>query len=306
MCVNYFYIYKNKLMSSDNFRIYYNQENTNSGNTNSGFRIYYTQENTNSGNTNSGFRIYDTEEYNDEIIVLSDIATYITGDQIWLLNGNTTILYYQTLIVPINEQLLTNSFTLTNNGTINLLGTIRNSDTFEYDIYNCVTINNGIINIFSSGTISANFNTTNIFTNNSIVNNNGGNIISQEDSVIINTTDSVINNTGNIITNISYTINYGIINNTMGGLIVINNYGFTLWFNYGTIYNTGGIIINTNSLSIFTNNGIVYNNNGGEIDNTIGTFVNDSGIIHNPLTDNGCGIGIISVPITTGIVDESC
>ena len=68
----------------------------------------------------------------------------------------------------------------------------------------------------------------------------------------------------------------------------------------------GGIISNTYSLSIFTNNGTIYNNDGSEINNTNGSFVNDNGIIHNPLTDHGCGIGTISVPITTGIVDESC
>jgi len=275
------------------------------------FRIYDTktrskyQENTNSGNTNSGFRIYDTYEYNDEFIVLSDIATYngIVGDyQIWLLNGNTTILSYQTLIIPIGQELQTNSFTLTNDGTIDILGSIRNGDISEY---NCVTINNGTINVFSGGTLSAVGNDTNIFTNNYVVNNNNGLIVSINYSIIIN--NNVINNNyGTIITNSSDTVNYGIIYNA-GGILSNYNYSPFSLINDGTIYNTsGGIIINTYSLSIFTNNGTIYNNDGSLIDNNYGTFVNDNGIIHNPLTDNGCGIGIISVPITTGIVDESC
>ena len=280
-------------MSSINFRIYDTETRSN------------YQENTNSGNTNSGFRIYDTYEYSDEFIVLSDIATYngIIGDyQIWLLNGNTTILSYQTLIIPTEQELQTNSFTLTNDGTINILGSIRNGETTDY---NCVTINNGIINIFSGGALSAIGNDTNVFTNNYVVNNNTGGVIVSIDYANI-TNNSVINNYGTIITNSSDTINYGIIYNT-GGVLSNYNYSPFSWLNYGTIYNTGGgIISNTYSLSIFTNNGTIYNNDGSLIDNTNGSFVNDNGIIHNPLTDHGCGIGTIAVPITTGIVDESC
>jgi len=101
-------------------------------------------------------------------IALTNIATF-NGIN-WLLNKDTTILACQTLEISTGQELQTNHFTLTNNGTINVRGTIRNAqDTFGN---NSVTINNGAINIFPTGTIVA-VDSGSIITNNGVVNNYG-------------------------------------------------------------------------------------------------------------------------------------
>ena len=122
-------------------------------------------------------------------VTLGSIATFDGTN--WLLNQDTTILECQTLEIPAGQELQTNHFTLTNNGTINVRGTIRNAQ--DTGGNNSITINNGTINIFSTGTIVA-VDIGSIITNNGIVNNYGD----------------------------FYCQTYGVINNNSGGRI--NNY----------------------------------------------------------------------------------
>ena len=214
-------------------------------------------------------------------ISLASIAT-LNNPNIWFLNANTTILACQTLLIPADTELQTNSFTLTNNGTITLRGHLRNADSFHFNPTNYVTINNGIINILGTGTLVAVFNASNQFINNTIVNNRGFAITAQQGGICINN---------------------GVINNFPGSRIQTN---ISTFENYGTINNSGGTIFVNPIFSTFLNGGIVYNNNGGVIDNG-DTFNNTNGIIHNPLTDTGCGIGIFTGNnITGGIIDELC
>jgi len=189
-------------------------------------------------------------------ISLEDIATF-DGEEIWLLNQDTTILLCEVLEIPASQELQTNHFTLTNNGTIKLRGTIRNSqDTFGN---NSVTINNGTINVFSTGTIVA-VDGGSIITNNGII-NNYGDFYCQTYGVINNNAGGRINNysafsgsTGGFRLNADGTFNnVGIfINNT--GATIKNAFGATI-YNYG-----GGLITNngdiTNAGDIFTGNSI--------------------------------------------------
>ena len=209
-------------------------------------------------------------------ITLANIATF-NGTN-WLLNGDTTILACQTLEIPAGQELQTNHFTLTNNGTINVRGTIRNAQ--DTGGNNSVTINNGTINIFSTGTIVA---------------VDGGSII---------TNNGIVNNYGDF-----YCQTYGVINNNAGGQI--NNYsafsgstgGFRLNAN-GTFNNVGIFINNTGATSYNASGATIYNNNGGIITNN-GTFDN-IGDIYSPTSDIGCGIGTINGTITGNLPINAC
>jgi len=214
-------------------------------------------------------------------ITLTNIATTNDGGINWLLNVNTTILACQTLEIPVNQELQTNHFTLTNNGTINVRGTIRNAQ--DTGGNNSITINNGTINIFSTGTIVA---------------VDGGSII---------TNNGIINNYGDL-----YCQTYGIINNNAGGQI--NNYsafsggpggtgGFRLNAD-GTFNNVGVFINNTDATIRNANNATIYNNNGGIITNN-GTFTNN-GDIYNPTVSTTCGIGTITGTITGTQPIDAC
>ena len=217
-------------------------------------------------------------------ITLANIATF-NGTN-WLLNGNTTILACQTLEIPAGQELQTNHFTLTNNGTINVRGTIRNDQDTPGN--NSVTINNGIINIFSTGTIVA-VNVT-VVISGSIITNNG-----------------IINNYGDF-----FCQTYGIINNNAGGRI--NNYsafsgttgtgGFRLNFR-GTFNNVGVFINNTGATINNAFDATIYNNNGGIITNN-GTFTNN-GIINNADGFSTCGVGTINGTISgVGTIGTAC
>jgi hypothetical protein len=213
-------------------------------------------------------------------ISLADIATFgsygpYTG---WLLNGNTTILLCEVLEIPATEYLFPNHFTLTNNGTINLRGIIRNAqDTGGND---CITINNGTINIFSTGTIVA-VDTGSIITNNGIV-NNYGDFLCQTSGVINNTAGGRINN-------------YSAFSGGTGGFRV--NYIAT-FKNVGVfINNTGATILNANNATG------IYNYGGGTIINN-GTFTNNGNIFTGNST---CGIGTITgTIINTGTITTGC
>ena len=205
-------------------------------------------------------------------VTLASIATF---DGInWLLNQDTTILECQTLEIPAGQELQTNHFTLTNNGTINVRGTIRNAQDTSGN--NSVTINNGTINIFPTGTIVA-------VDNGGIITNNG-----------------IVNNYGDF-----FCQTFGIINNNAGGQI--NNYssysgisgGFRL--NYKGTFNNVGVFINNTGATIFnaSNATGIYNNNGGIITNNGGTITNN-GYIYSPTTATTCGIGTITGSAITG------
>jgi hypothetical protein len=237
-----------------------------------------------------------------EFVNLADIATDTfpteTFDKLWLLNQDTTILSNQILIIPLNQQLQTNAFTLTNNGIINVFGNIRNGQNFDTNTQNFKTINNATINIFSTGSIVAIDNISNQFINNGIV-NNGGFVTIQSGGVGLNNAGAIINNTGTIQNNIATITNNGTIQNKETGILFINSDEF---FNNSIINNSGGNLVFNNSFSVFTNNGIFFNNNGGRINNTDGVFTNN-GTIHNG--NSVCGEGIIDVPVG-GTIDNSC
>jgi len=175
-------------------------------------------------------------------ITLADIATF-NGTN-WLLNGDTTILACQTLEIPVGQELQTNHYTLTNNGTINVRGNLRNAQ--DTDGNNSVTINNGTINIFSTGAIVA-VDSGSIITNNGIVNNYGD----------------------------FFCQTYGVINNNAGG--IINNYsaysgetgGFRLNED-GTFNNVGVFINNIGAISYNASGATIYNYGGGLITNNSG------------------------------------
>jgi len=212
-------------------------------------------------------------------VTLADIATF---DGInWLLNGDTTILACQTLEIPAGQELQTNHFTLTNNGTINVRGTIRNAQ--DTGGNNSITINNGTINIFSTGTIVA-VDGGSIFTNNGVVNNYGD----------------------------FYCQTYGVINNNAGGRI--NNYsafsgstgGFRLNAD-GTFNNVGIFINNTGATIKNAVNATIYIYGGGLITNNSGGLITNAGEIFTGIPP--CGIGIINGPGTitnTGIIAQGC
>jgi len=212
-------------------------------------------------------------------VTLADIATF---DGInWLLNGDTTILACQTLEIPAGQELQTNHFTLTNNGTINVRGTIRNAQ--DTGGNNSITINNGTINIFSTGTIVA-VDGGSIFTNNGVVNNYGD----------------------------FYCQTYGVINNNAGGRI--NNYsafsgstgGFRLNAD-GTFNNVGIFINNTGATIKNAVNATIYIYDGGLITNNSGGLITNAGEIFTGIPP--CGIGIINGPGTitnTGIIAQGC
>ena len=191
----------------------------------------------------------------------------------------------QTLEIPVGQELQTNHFTLTNNGTINVRGTIRNAQ--DTGGNNSITINNGTINIFSTGTIVA---------------VDGGSII---------TNNGIINNYGDF-----YCQTYGVINNNIGGRI--NNYsafsggpggtgGFRL--NAAGIFNNVGIFINNTGATIKNASAAtIYNYGGGIIFNN-SIFTNDD-IIYSPVLPyvSSCGYGTLTgFPIVgTGTIQNGC
>jgi len=221
------------------------------------------------------------------IVSLADIATFDAGEG-WLLNRNKTLLLCEVLEIPVDETLLPNGFTLTNNGTINVIGILRNvglvGDT------NSITINNGTINVFSSGSIAvsiAAFGAVATFTNNGILNNNGD-IFCQTLGVINNTSGGRINN------NSSYAGGIG---------------GFRL--NSRGTFNNSGVFINNGTITLTRDGageGIIYNNNGGTITNN--GIINNAGTINNANGLSTCGVGTISgsaiINIDTGTTGTAC
>jgi len=237
-------------------------------------------------------------------VTLTDIATLNNGN-IWFLNNNTTILTCQTLIIPLNTELQTNAFTLTNNGTINLFGSIRNAHSFNTTGMNYRTINNGTINIFAGGRIEVVDSDTNQFINNGIVNNKGV-IVTQFGGICINNSSGRIINTsgGEILNNFSIITNFGIIENNTVCFINNNNNGEFYNKNIGKIFNTGGIINNAGG-DRFINDGIIFNNNGGIID-TRGSIFTNNGTIQNSLISSLCGVGTLIGTITGGTIGNLC
>ena len=206
-------------------------------------------------------------------IILADIATFV-GDEGWLLNGNTTLLLCDVLEIPAGQTLLPNGFTLTNNGTINVRGVLRNVG--RVGNTSSITINNGTINVFSTGSIPvsiAAFGAVARFTNNGILNNNGD-IFCQTLGVINNTSGGRINN------NSSYASGIG---------------GFRL--NALGTFNNSGVFINNGTITLTRDLnplffGIIYNNNGGTITNN--GIINNAGTINNADDSSTCGVGTIT------------
>ena len=220
-------------------------------------------------------------------IILADIATFV-GDEGWLLNGNTTLLLCDVLEIPDGQTLLPNGFTLTNNGTINVRGVLRNVG--RVGNTSSITINNGTINVFSTGSIPVaigTFGAVATFTNNGIINNNG-NIFCQTLGVINNTSGGRINNNSSDANGIG-----GFRLNAQG---TFNNSG--VFINNGTITLTLGF-----NPSFF---GIIYNNNGGTITNN--GIINNAGTINNADGSSTCGVGTItgSAIINTGTIGTAC
>jgi len=176
-------------------------------------------------------------------ISLNSIATEGPTNT-WNTNSNVTILSCQTLTILAGQQLyipINSGYTMTNNGTINIIGTLVVDAT-------TTLINNGTINktgtIVSSGTITNNIGGT-INNNNGLINSGGG-LTTNNGGTINNNAGGTIQSTGTINNN-----NSGTINNNTGG----------------TINNFSGVINNNNSATI-------TNNAGATINNTAGTFNN--------------------------------
>jgi len=271
-------------------------------------------------------------------IILADIAT--TNDGItWLLNHDTIILKCQILEIPAGQTLQINHNTLTNNGTINVRGLLRNTTKFSLLTSNSETINNGTINVFLTGSIACSneyFGVGDaIFTNNGLINiNNGGYIFCQTFGVINNNSGGRINNNNGalfrinargIFNNNSVFINNigadiinngdgsgigGIINNNNGAYIInyatISN-GLSSNF-YGDINNNGTIInigiINNAYFATITNNagGTITNNAGGIIYNNQNGTITTVGIFtNNGIINNADGSSTCGIGILTGI-----
>ena len=214
-------------------------------------------------------------------VSLAAIATL--GVEGWLLQNNITLLLCDVLEIPDDQTLLLNGFTLTNNGTINVRGVLRNAGRAGITS-SSITINNGTINVFSTGSIPvsiAAFGAVARFTNNGILNNNG--------DIFCQT--------------------FGVINNTSSGRINNNyNSGFRL-NNRGTFNNSGVFINNTGATITLTSalddKGIIYNNNGGTITNN--GIINNAGTINNADGSSTCGVGTITGSGTiNGTIGTAC
>jgi len=218
-------------------------------------------------------------------ISLADIATFVgVGNEGWFLNENTTLLLCDVLEIPAGETLLPDRFTLTNNGTINVRGILRNVG--RADNTNIITINNGTINVFSTGSIAV---STEIF-----------------DAVATVTNNGVLNNDGNI-----YCQTFGVINNISGGRI-INNSSYAGGFRLNSLgsFNNSGVFINNGTITITRDGdgeGIIYNNNGGNITNN--GLINNDGTINNANSLSTCGVGTLTgsgVITNTGTIGTAC
>jgi len=220
-------------------------------------------------------------------VSLAAIATL--GVEGWLLQNNITLLLCDVLEIPDDQTLLLNGFTLTNNGTINVRGVLRNAGRAGITS-SSITINNGTINVFSTGSIPvsiAAFGAVARFTNNGIINNNGD-IFCQTSGVINNTSGGRINN------NSSYASGIG---------------GFRL--NALGTFNNSGVFINNGTITLTRDFnplffGIIYNNNGGTITNN--GIINNAGTINNADGSSTCGVGTItgSAIINTGTIGTAC
>ena len=220
-------------------------------------------------------------------ISLADIATFDVVEG-WLLQNNITLLLCDVLEIPAGETLLPNGFTLTNNGTINVKGQLRNvgrvADTSS------ITINNGTINVFSTGSIAVDaFVALATFTNNGVIHNNGD-IFCQILGVINNTSSGRINN------NSAYAGGSG-----TGGFR-LNNRG---------TFNNSGVFINNGTITLTSaldDKGIIYNNNGGTITNN--GIINNAGTINNANGSSTCGVGTITgsaiINTGTGTIGTAC
>lgn len=221
-------------------------------------------------------------------VSLADIATFVVNEG-WLLQNNTTLLLCDVLEIPAFQILLLNGFTLTNNGTINVIGVLRNVGS-NYNTNTSITINNGTINVFSTGSIpvsSGIFGTLATFTNNGVIHNNGD-IFCQILGVINNTSSGRINN------NSSY------VDGTGTGGFRLNNRG---------TFNNSGVFINNGTIkltSALDDKGIIYNNNGGIITNN--GIINNDGTINNADGSSTCGVGTITglAIINTGTIATDC
>ena len=212
-------------------------------------------------------------------VSLAAIATL--GVEGWLLQNNITLLLCDVLEIPDDQTLLLNGFTLTNNGTINVRGVLRNAGRAGITS-SSITINNGTINVFSTGSIPvsiAAFGAVARFTNNGILNNNG--------DIFCQT--------------------FGVINNTSSGRIN-NNYNSGFRLNNRGTFNNSGVFINNGTITLTSaldNKGIIYNNNGGTITNN--GIINNAGTINNADGSSTCGVGTITGSGTiNGTIGTAC
>jgi hypothetical protein len=218
------------------------------------------------------------------IITHVPLSTYATlVGSVYTLNGNQTLPGNTYVTVPLNYTLVipsTKIFNisgyLTNNGTININGSINSAG---YGPYKAPVINNGTITISGSG---------------SQLYNDGG---------------STVTNNGTIhITNASAWVPSAPSVNTVTGTVIVDelctlyiqNAPFT---NHGTLTNNGTINLNENLIndgtitntatSNFNQHSIrtVYNYGGGVI-NTSGT-ITEAGPVNNANGSGACGAGTL-------------
>ena len=212
-------------------------------------------------------------------INLSDIATPITPTSSdWILNADTTILQCYELTIPDGKMLLTNGFTLTNNGIINLASSFgliveTNESGSPSKLYN-----NGLINATNNNDFGVD-GTHGVaeLINNGIIYSDAYVYCTDGGIITNNTSGRIINypkdpqHTPQIDLYNGTLHNYGIIFNRS----ILNIYSNSIMVNYGTLYNTD--IFNIYTTTTFTNEG-TFNNSGTTVINNI---MNNNGIIHN-------------------------
>jgi len=169
-------------------------------------------------------------------VKLSDIATYNSGQNGYVLNTDTTLLEYQTLTIPFGDILLmpvaSPPFILTNRGKITINGALLS----EGKIVNSGTmINNGTLNHVGGR-----------FTNTGFVANKDGGLFGigaplYNTGTITNTDPSTIFITSNV-----YNYGGGVINTYSGGIVGPGNL-------YNPVTNTGcgiGTLVGVTSTGI--------------------------------------------------------
>jgi hypothetical protein len=206
-------------------------------------------------------------------ISVADIATSTPGIT-WSLNGDTTILGCQTLVIPAGYLLLLNGHTLTNNGEV----TIAVDGNLIVEIGDVLT-NNGTMTNYSDG---GGIGFPGLYVYGGALNNYGSinNMVGSDFTV--NTAGAVYNYPGGTITNSGF---------------------IQLYFSSTTLYNTGSLVNQASGEFLYQLQASVYNYGGGVITNN-GTFNPGvgNGNIYSADGAGACGTGLVNGTNSAGVV----